>query len=192
MAGAGRRASSKPINRSRVGRGRERGGAAGAAASAGAGLPVGCGGRPVRRHYPAGAAGGFSRDQGLSLTGELEADTSAALFNAQTQAAQYPVLSKGMQNKRVLELQQRLWQLGFFSGDLDGQYGSQTVLGVKALQTYIQFSGRFDWPGILLGMDLNRVADPLVLATLYSDFPPAPGPWRRGTAARTYTGSSGG
>ena len=113
----------------------------------------------------------FQQDQGLSLTGELEADTSAALFNAQTQAAQYPVLSKGMQNKRVLELQQRLWQLGFFSGDLDGQYGSQTVLGVKALQTYIQSSGRFDWPGILLGMDLNGVADPLVLATLYSDFP---------------------
>ena len=113
----------------------------------------------------------FQADNGLPLTGELEQQTSAALFSAQAQGAQYPILAKGMQNERVLELQQRLWQLGFFSGDLDGQYGSQTVLGVKALQTYIQSSGRFDWPGALLGMDLNGVADPLVLAALYGDFP---------------------
>ena len=109
-------------------------------------------------------------DRASPSPGNWEADTSAALFNAQTQAAQYRCCQRHAE-QRVLELQQRLWQLGFFSGDLDGQYGSQTVLGVKALQTYIQSSGRFDWPGILLGMDLNGVADPLVLATLCSDFP---------------------
>ena len=125
----------------------------------------------------------LQHDQGLPLTGELDDATRPALFRADAQPALYPVLAKGMQNERVLALQTRLWQLGFFTGDLDGQFGDETVNGVKALKNYIVSCGLFDWDGALLNMTLNGVADPLVQAALFEEFP-LPGAMKEGDSGQ--------
>ena len=45
-----------------------------------------------------------------------------------------PILRLGMRNSEVRKLQERLKQLGFLTGDVDGDFGVMTEAGVKAAQ----------------------------------------------------------
>lgn len=54
--------------------------------------------------------------------------------SANSQGANLPILRSPMQGKAVKRLQQRLRDLGLFSGQIDGIFGEQTLEAVKTFQ----------------------------------------------------------
>ena len=71
----------------------------------------------------------------------------------------YTTLSKGDKNDDVLEMQTRLYQLGFLLDDRDGAFGTKTQTAVKAFQQ-------------AAGLEVNGIADAATLIALYSDDAP--------------------
>lgn len=112
----------------------------------------------------------FQWEKGLPLTGLVDEQTAKALYALEGVPAALPILAKGMKGDEVLALQDRLWQLGFFTGDLDGQYGNQTVEGIKALARYVEESGRFSMDRALLE-GASGQADGFLRHLLAADFP---------------------
>ena len=74
----------------------------------------------------------------------------------------YNTLSKGSKGQKVKDLQERLRDLGWLQGMVDGIYGSATRKAVQLLQE-------------ALGLPQNGVADPELQALLYSDQAPVKG-----------------
>ncbi|MBQ9197944.1 MAG: D-alanyl-D-alanine carboxypeptidase family protein [Clostridia bacterium] len=76
-------------------------------------------------------------------------------------------LSSGASGERVTQLQQRLKELGFYQGSVDGQFGSGTKSAVRAFQKQH-------------GLDDDGIAGAKTLAVLYSDqaaaYQPTPTP----------------
>jgi D-alanyl-D-alanine carboxypeptidase len=73
-------------------------------------------------------------------------------------------LSAGAQGQMVAELQTRLQELGYYTGKIDGDYGSGTKAAVQAFQQ-------------MNGLDADGVAGQKTLAVLFSDSAvPKPGP----------------
>ena len=114
----------------------------------------------------------FQYDAQLELTGMLDQPTREKLFAISTKRAENPVLAKGMRGQRVEALQHRLSFLGFFTGTIDAQYGTETVEGVKALSAYLaQRSAPEPFA------KLTATADPWVQMMLFGmDFPIVPMP----------------
>ena len=71
----------------------------------------------------------------------------------------YETLAKGAKSDAVLELQNRLYELGFLMDDRDGAYGNKTQTAVKAFQEYA-------------GLEATGIADPQTQALLFSDDAP--------------------
>lgn len=61
---------------------------------------------------------------------ELESD----VVTTPTPASTYAPLQKGDKSDAVIELQERLIEMGYLTGDADGDYGGKTVDAVKAAQ----------------------------------------------------------
>ena len=76
-----------------------------------------------------------------------------------TPAATYTPLQKGDKNDDVLELQNRLYMLGFLLDDRDGDFGSKTQTAVKLFQQ-------------TAGLEATGIADNATLTLLYSDDAP--------------------
>ena len=70
-------------------------------------------------------------------------------------AITYNTLQKGDKNDEVLEMQTRLYQLGFLLDDRDGQFGTKTQTAVKAFQQ-------------AAGLEVNGIADNETLTRLYA------------------------
>lgn len=78
-------------------------------------------------------------------------------------AAEYQTLSKGSKGQRVKELQNRLRELGWFQGNVDGIYGTVTRKAIQRVQE-------------ALGLEtVNGIADGELQALLYSDEAPVAG-----------------
>ena len=74
------------------------------------------------------------------------------------------LLSSGAQGEAVKQLQTRLQELGYYSGKIDGDYGSGTKSAVQMFQK-------------INGLDADGIAGQKTQAVLYSDAAlPAPGP----------------
>ena len=71
----------------------------------------------------------------------------------------YATLSKGDKSNEVLEMQERLWQLGWLLGERDGVFGNDTQTAVKYFQQAV-------------GVDVTGIADSATLTLLYSDEAP--------------------
>ena len=76
-----------------------------------------------------------------------------------TPAPNYNTLSKGDKSNEVLEMQNRLWELGFLQDDRDGNFGSKTQTAVKMFQQQA-------------GIAITGIADSATLELLYSDDAP--------------------
>ena len=76
-----------------------------------------------------------------------------------TPAPNYNTLSKGDKSNEVLEMQNRLWELGFLLDDRDGNFGSKTQTAVKMFQQQA-------------GLPITGIADGETLARLYADDAP--------------------
>ena len=71
----------------------------------------------------------------------------------------YETLAKGAKSDAVLELQNRLYELGYLMDDRDGAYGSKTQTAVKAFQEHA-------------GLEATGIADPQTQTLLFSDAAP--------------------
>lgn len=71
----------------------------------------------------------------------------------------YPTLTKGDKSDAVLDLQNRLYALGFLLEDRDGDYGSKTQTAIKLFQD-------------AAGLPVTGIADSATQAALYADDAP--------------------
>ena len=129
----------------------------------------------------------FQYYNGLPQTGTADMDTLKIIFSADASAPAHPLLAAGSQGDEVRALQTRLRELGFGTIGADGDYGDGTVAGVKNLQEYMQGmeaaflrSQDASIPADAdlsdrLTVEVNGVADPLILDVFYSEnFPAIP------------------
>ena len=105
----------------------------------------------------------FLQAIGRSPTGMLTADMqdflmsdSAPEFGAESGATDYQNLNPGDSGQAVMNLQRRLVELGYASGNPNGQYGNATI---SAVQLYQQVNG----------MDVDGLASAWMQATLFSN-----------------------
>lgn len=111
----------------------------------------------------------FQRKNGLSVDGVVGAGTRKVLFSDDAIAAdgsssaptptptpEYTTLEWGDQGEAVKQLQSRLKELGYYTGTIDGVFGSGTYKGVRG------FQGNN-------GLSVDGKAGPATLALLYSD-----------------------
>ena len=92
----------------------------------------------------------FQQMYNLPVTGEVDIRTQKALFTATVTLSpnlkstpattSYSLLEKGDKGDRVKKLQARLIELGYLSGNADGDYGNMTESAVMAFQQAIGLS----------------------------------------------------
>lgn len=137
----------------------------------------------------------FQYYNGLSQTGVADMDTLKRIFSAEADAPAHPMLAAGSQGDAVRDLQKRLRELGFGTIGADGDYGDGTVAGVKNLQQYMRnmeeawvrtqdaaITAETDVSDRLT-VEVNGVADPLILDVFYSaNFPAIPSDMGSGAA----------
>lgn len=104
----------------------------------------------------------FQQVNGLSVTGKADNATQTLLYSSSAKPASYGVtgdyktLSRsGKYKSAVVPLQRRLKALGYYSGNIDGYFGSQTYRAVRSFQSRN-------------GLTVTGVADPYTQEVLYS------------------------
>ena len=140
------------------------------------------------------AVGIFQYYSGLNPTGVADAATQKLLFSGDAKQPDNAILTVGSSGDEVSRLQKRLRVLGFASIAVDGGYGASTQAGVENLQRYMRemeddavaasattgatTAGR-------LAVEVNGVADPMLLDDFYSDsFPEIPEEMSTGSEGR--------
>lgn len=108
----------------------------------------------------------FQRQHGLEADGIAGESTLTLLYSEQAQGfvptpvptptPESTLLSSGSQGERVRQLQERLQQLGYYTGKLDGDYGKGTRSAVTVFQQQH-------------GLDADGIAGEKTLNLLYSD-----------------------
>ena len=155
-------------------------------------LQLGCMTGAADGHYGGNTARSvriFQYYNDLELTGAADAATLSRLFSEDAKAPENAMLTAGSSGEAVKALQLRLRVLGFMKGSVDGDYGSATVTGVENLQKYLrqreEAAVRADAETMarleetngsvesLLTVEVNGVADPILLDEFYSDAFPA-------------------
>lgn len=134
----------------------------------------------------------FQYYSGMDPTGVADRATQDKLFASDAKAPDNAMLTEGSSGEAVSKLQKRLRVLGFASIAVDGGFGASTRTGVETLQTYmrelesdaIAASGSTADES-LLTVEVNGVADPLLLDDFYSDrFPAIPADMNTGASGR--------
>ena len=105
------------------------------------------------------------------LNGEQVEVTEAEATPEPSPAPNYNTLSRGDVSDEVLEMQNRLYELGWLLGDRDGNFGTQTQTAVKMFQQ-------------AAGLEVTGIADNATLAALYADDAPST-IYADGTSAET-------
>ncbi len=104
----------------------------------------------------------FQALAGLESTGAMDDATRQALFADDAQTVPRK-LTGGSKGDEVTALQQRLVQLGFLSGRVDGNYGPGTASAVKRFQKHLLEQGVDE----ALGIVADGVATPATQAMLF-------------------------
>ncbi|MBR6525327.1 MAG: peptidoglycan-binding protein [Clostridia bacterium] len=76
----------------------------------------------------------FQQNNGLTVDGRVGAGTADVLYSSSAKAAGEDVLEIGSRGDEVIALQNRLKKLGYYSGNVDGDFGESTRLAVRAFQ----------------------------------------------------------
>lgn len=132
----------------------------------------------------------FQYYNGLEQTGEADFATLNLIFSSDAQAPENPLMQLGSSGDDVKTLQTRLRELGFGTGSTDGDFGTTTETAVKELQHYMRnreetalaASTAGENVEDLLTIEVNGVADPILLEDFYSDaFPAIPAQMNSGS-----------
>ena len=136
----------------------------------------------------------FQYYSGIDPTGIADEATQALLFSGDAKQPDNAMLTVGSSGDDVSKLQMRLRVLGFASIAVDGGYGASTKSGVETLQQYMR---ELEGDAVAasatqaeplegqLTVEVNGVADPLLLDDFYSDsFPAIPGEMSTGSQGR--------
>jgi hypothetical protein len=99
---------------------------------------------------------GYLMSKFLDIMTQTASDAYAA---GSTPAPTYTPLTRGDKSDAVLDMQNRLYQLGYLLDDRDGSYGSKTQTAVKRFQTDA-------------GLEVTGIADSATLELLYSEEAP--------------------
>lgn len=75
----------------------------------------------------------FQRSRNLTVDGKAGSATLAALYS-DSYTVSYAMLKSGSSGNNVKTLQYTLYELGYYKGSVDGNYGSGTVAAVNAFQ----------------------------------------------------------
>ena len=136
----------------------------------------------------------FQYYSGLDQTGIADAATQARLFSADAKQPDNAMLTVGSSGEDVSKLQKRLRVLGFASIAVDGGYGASTKAGVETLQQYMRELESDALPASTvegeaeeaqLTVEVNGVADPILLDDFYSEsFPAIPAAQSSGSQGR--------
>lgn len=136
----------------------------------------------------------------MELNGVADVALQELLFSERAKAPANPMLAEGSSGDAVKKLQLRLRILGFMNGSVDGDYGAATTSGVRALQQYMrdleeigiredaEVMSRLEATGedisSLLTVEVNGVADPILLDDFYDeDFPAVPSAMQSGASS---------
>lgn len=132
----------------------------------------------------------FQYYNGLEQTGEADFATLNLIFSSDAQSPENPLMQLGSSGDDVKTLQTRLRELGFGTGSTDGDFGTTTETAVKELQQYMRnreetalaASTAGENVEDLLTIEVNGVADPILLEDFYSDaFPAIPAQMNSGS-----------
>ncbi len=135
----------------------------------------------------------------MELNGVADVALQELLFSERAKEPANPMLAEGSSGDAVKKLQLRLRILGFMNGSVDGDYGAATTSGVRALQQYMrdleeigiredaEVMSRLEATGedisSLLTVEVNGVADPILLDDFYDeDFPAVPSAMQSGAS----------
>lgn len=106
----------------------------------------------------------FQQVNGLSVTGKADNTTQTLLYSSAAKpisggvSGDYTTLSRSNRYKSaVVPMQRRLKSLGYYSGNIDGYFGSQTYRAVRNFQSRN-------------GLSVTGVADPYTQEVLYSSY----------------------
>lgn len=160
-------------------------------------LALGCSIYAPDGHYGGNTARSvriFQYYNGLPQTGQADMQTLQLIFSDAAKRPTNPILAEGSSGDAVKTLQTRLRNLGFSTIGTDGDYGAGTVGGVKNLQQYLcnmeEAYLRAQDAAIpadadlssKLSIEVNGVADPMVLDAFYSaSFPAIPAEMSNGS-----------
>ncbi len=162
-------------------------------------LGLGCAVSPADGYYGDDTARSlriFQHYNGLEMSGKADMQTLAKLYSSDVTAPAHPMLSLNSTGDEVRALQTRLRELGFANISADGGYGMSTKSAVETLQRYlipreeaqlraemgIAADANVDLSGELT-IEINGIADPMLLDALYSnDFPAIPETLRSGSS----------
>ena len=143
----------------------------------------------------------FQYYNGLEQTGIADMFTLARLYSGMANVPENPMLAFGSKGDEVRTLQTRLRELGFGTGSSDGDYGASTQRAVETLQQYMRNreaevlraqatstgSAEEDIAN-LLTVEVNGIADPILLEQFYSDsFPMYPATLKSGSSGDDVT-----
>ena len=133
----------------------------------------------------------FQYYSGVDQTGVADVATQNLLFAADAKAPDNAMLTMGSNGEDVSKLQKRLRVLGFASIAVDGGFGESTKAGVENLQAYMRelegdaLAASAEADDSQLTVEVNGVADPLLLDDFYSDsFPAIPADMSSGASGR--------
>lgn len=106
----------------------------------------------------------FQAQHGLSADGLAGTDTLSLLYSSNaetyvptpTPTATPSVIRKGEHSDRVTAVQERLKELGYYTGEIDGQFGSGTEEAVRLFQR----QNGLDVDGVIGNQTLAAVMDP--------------------------------
>ena len=131
----------------------------------------------------------FQYYSGIDPTGVADVATQRRLFSDDAAKPDNAMLSMGSSGEAVSKLQRRLRVLGFASIAVDGGYGESTKAGVETLQAYMrELEGEAKAASTgeePLTVEVNGVADPLLLDDFYSErFPAIPADMNSGSSGR--------
>ena len=101
------------------------------------------------------AVSAFQSANGLTADGVVGQSTWSALFAKNAGTAASTTLKLGDKGDEVSAMQARLKELGYLSGNVDGDFGAKTMMAVQAFQTK-------------MGYTADGIAGPQLLTALYS------------------------
>lgn len=141
----------------------------------------------------------FQYYNGIEQDGEASVALQELLFSENAKAPDHSMLAQGSTGDDVKKMQQRLRVLGFMTGSADGNFGAGTASGVKVLQQYMrdleeleirenaELMAQLEASGqdisTLLTVEVNGIADPILLDDFYSnEFPAIPAAMQSGSS----------